>query len=155
MGKDGVKKWTEVSVQMLNKAFPGESRDFRTWKTCSLLLPHALAALSDAETLELDADATANLLNNVACYLYGRADFRQAVLLFKRTLAISEAALGPDHPNVASHLNNLVGVLKELGDLAGAKAYIERALRILRESLGEDHPNTVTVRNNLAFLGSP
>ncbi len=88
--KNGQKR----TVQTLNNVFLKESRDFRTWKTCSLLLPHALVALSDVETLELDADATADLLNNVAGYMYGRADFRQAVILLKRALIISEAALG-------------------------------------------------------------
>ena len=50
-----------------------------------------------------------------------RAEYAQAKKMYERALAIDEAALGPDHPNVATRLNNLGLVLKEQGDLAGAK----------------------------------
>ena len=152
MGKEAVKEWTETAVRIIYNAFPKNSRDFRTWKTCSLLLPHALAALSDAEMLELDADATARLLNNVAGYIYGRGDFRQAVLLLKRALAISETAFGPDHLTVALRLNNLGLLLKELGDFVGAKANYERALIIYEGVLSPDHPDIATCLTNLGLV---
>jgi tetratricopeptide (TPR) repeat protein len=152
MSEEKVKKWTEAAARILNNAFPNDSLDFRTWKTCSLLLPHALAALSDADTLELDAGAISNLLNNVGLYLLGRADFEQAVLLLKRTLAIDESMFGPDHPNVATTLNNLGNVLQRLGDLQGAKAYYERALAIDEATLGPDHKKVAIRLNNLGSV---
>lgn len=152
LGKDGIKKWTEVAVRILNKIFPNGSRDFRTWRICSLLLPHALAALSDADSLEVDADTMANLLNNAAGYIYGRGDFRQAVSLLKRALVISEAALGPDHPTVALYLNNFGFVLQALGDFDGAKVNHERALAIDEAIYGLDHLSVARDINNLGLV---
>ena len=130
MGDEAVKEWTEAAVQILNDAFPEDSLDFRTWKTCSLLLPHALAALSDAETQRVDANATAGLLNMVGGYFFGSADFKQAEMLFKRAIDISQFAFGSNHPKVAVSINNLGLVLEEFGDLESAKSHLERALAI-------------------------
>jgi tetratricopeptide (TPR) repeat protein len=149
MDEDSVREWTEAAVRILDEAFPNNSDDVRTWGICSQLLPHALAALSKVESLGLDADAPANLLNNAGVYLFGRAEFIQASVLFERALAIDEARLGPNHPNIAFRLNSLGLVQQELGDHTRAKAYYERALTISESSLGPDHPNMAIYLNNL------
>lgn len=41
-----------------------------------------------------------------------QGNYGQAEGLFKRSLAIREKALGPDHPAVVTSSNNLVGLLK-------------------------------------------
>jgi len=64
-------------------------------------------------------------------------------------VAISEAALGPDHPDVGIRLNNLGGVLRDLGDLPGAREQYERALAIGEAALGPDNPTVRTLRRNL------
>ena len=46
-------------------------------------------------------------LNNLAALYKSLGHYDAAESLFKRGLAISEKALGPDHPDVASILNNL------------------------------------------------
>ncbi len=81
-----------------------------------------------------------------------QGDLDGAKALFERALAISEAALGLNHPDVAFLLNNLGMLLQEQGDFAGVKPLLERALQIFREFLGDDHPNTKTVQNNLHLL---
>ena len=43
---------------------------------------------------------------------------------YERALQISEAALGPDHPDVGIRRNNLGRVLQDLGDLAGARTQL-------------------------------
>ena len=72
--------------------------------------------------------------------------------LYERALAIGEAALGPDHPTVATWRNNLGSVLQDLGDLAGARAQFERALTVGEAALGPDHPTVATMRANLDSL---
>jgi Tetratricopeptide repeat len=67
----------------------------------------------------------------------------------ERVLAISEAALSPDHPTVATRRSNLGAVLQGLGDLEGARVQLERALAIGEAALGPDHPNVATIRDNL------
>ena len=69
---------------------------------------------------------------------------------YERALAIGEAALGPDHPDVATYRNNLGSVLRALGDLKGARVQLERALAISEEALGPDHPDVAISRGNLS-----
>ena len=49
-------------------------------------------------------------LNNLAELYQAQGQYAQAEPLFKRSLAIQEKALGPDHPDVATSLNNLAGL---------------------------------------------
>ena len=48
----------------------------------------------------------------------------------ERALAITEAAWGPDHPDVARDLNNLAQILRDLGQSEEARPLQERALAI-------------------------
>ena len=149
LGVDEKKKWAEAAVRLVNKAFPFESDDVRTWQVCSSLLSHALASTKLSEELEVAPEATARLLNQAGLYLKGRADLLEAKLLFERALAIGEKVHGPDSNEVAIRVSNLGLVLGDMGDLTGAKRCFERALSIQENLFGPDH-NTVAIDvNNL------
>ena len=90
------KRWAEAAVKLVNKAFPFESDDVRTWPVCSSLLSHALASTKLAEELEVAPEATARLLNQAGLYLEERADLLEAKILSERALAIAEKIYGPD-----------------------------------------------------------
>ena len=49
----------------------------------------------------------AHSLTNLASLYYTQGQYVQAEPLYQRALAISEEALGADHPDVAHSLNNL------------------------------------------------
>ena len=71
------------------------------------------------------------LLDRAASYRHGAlAAYAQARPLSERALAITEKALGPEHPTTATSLNNLAGLLQDQGDLAAARPLYERALAI-------------------------
>jgi CHAT domain-containing protein len=72
--------------------------------------------------------------------------------LYKRSLAIYEKALGPDHPNVATSLNNLAELYRQQGRDEDAEPLYKRSLAIREEALGPDHPDVATSLNNLAVL---
>ena len=111
-----------------------------------------LEALLEAERARVEEWKAVADRNNLASLLQDQGDLAGARPLFERTLAISERALGPDHPDTAGSLNNLAGLLQEQGDLAGARPLFERALAISERALGPDHPDTATSLNNLARL---
>lgn len=67
----------------------------------------------------------------------------------QRELEISEAALGPDHPDVAVALGSLGGVLHALGDLPGARAAHQRELDITQAALGPDHSDATVALGSL------
>ena len=77
----------------------------------------------------------------------------------QRALAITETALGPDHPDTAIRLGNLAVTYRDLGRPADALPLQERALTITETALGPDHPDTAIRLGNLAAtyrdLGRP
>jgi tetratricopeptide (TPR) repeat protein len=147
-------QWPAAAIALLQASFPQESGDVRTWPECQRLLPHVLTAASHAEQLGVHAafEATSWLLDRAAGYLRGRAQLTQAKDLFHRALAIGEAALGPDHPDVAARRNNLGLVLRDLGDFTAAKAQFERALAIDEATTGPDQWEVAAHRNNLGTV---
>ena len=94
----------------------------------------------------------ATSLNNLAASLRAQGDYAGAKPLYERALAITEKALGPEHPQTAMSLNNLALLLWAQRDYASAKPLYERALAISEKALGPEHLQTATALNNLAAL---
>ena len=69
---------------------------------------------------------------------------------YRRALAITEKALGKDHPDVAKILEELAGMLGYFkGDMDDAMPLLERALAIQEKVLGKDHPNVISMLNHM------
>jgi hypothetical protein len=66
--------------------------------------------------------------------------------MYQRALSIQEAALGPNHPNVAAALNNLADLLRQQGEHAEAKALMRRARAIHEATRGKAHPHTAATK---------
>ncbi len=79
--------------------------------------------------------------------MYGRAE-----PLYERALAIREAALGKNHPDVADALNNLASLYLDQGLYGRAEPLYQRALAIREAALGKNHPDVASSLNNLAIL---
>ena len=84
------------------------------------------------------------------CCTDDQGRYADAEPLYKRSLAIREKSLGPDHPDVATSLNNLA-VLYRPRSLCGCRAALKRSLAIREKSLGPNHPDVASL-NNLAAL---
>ncbi|MEV8639342.1 tetratricopeptide repeat protein, partial [Streptosporangium sp. NPDC051023] len=76
----------------------------------------------------------------------------EAVPLEQRALAITEAAYGPDHPDVAIRLGNLAASFSDLGRPGEAVSLFERALAIAEAAYGPDHPTVTALRNALSYV---
>jgi tetratricopeptide (TPR) repeat protein len=74
--------------------------------------------------------------------LQEQAKLAEAEQLFRRILAMNEAALGPHHPDVASSVNNLAYLLEARGMLDEAEPLFRRALRVCEAALAPDHPTS-------------
>ncbi len=94
----------------------------------------------------------ASLNHLAALYQAQKGRYAEAEPLYKRSLAIFEKALGPEHPNVALSLNNLAQLYQDQGKYADADPLYKRSLAILEESLGREHPNVTTALQNYAAL---
>ncbi len=125
-----------VALRVLRADAPVEIQGApQAWPRWAVLLPHVLAATGHADHASRQpgkavmADA-ALLLRLAGGYLRVQAQLTDAKALQERALTITEAAYGPDHPEVAADLNNLAQILRDLGDLEGARPLQERALAI-------------------------
>ena len=81
-----------------------------------------------------------------------RADYAEAEPLLRRALAIREAAVGSESPDVAGTLNNLAAVCRAQGRRGEAEVLYRRTLDIYHKTLGPQHPSTAIVLSNLGDL---
>ncbi|MEU3520257.1 tetratricopeptide repeat protein [Streptomyces sp. NPDC006654] len=138
------------AVDLLYAAMPpGTPEEVQTWPTWQELLPHIQSVYTHYASADTPANL-AGLLGQTALYLAARGQAVLALPLEERALAITEAALGPDHPDTATCLGNLAGTLSDLGRHADALPLAERALAVTEAALGPDHPDTATCLGNLA-----
>src|SRR6266700_2653173 len=124
-----------VVLGLLRADAPGQITGApQDWPRWAVLLPHVLAATGHLGTVPAPAAATgpdaAWLLDRAATYLVVHARLADARPLAERTLAITEAAHGPDHPDVGICLSNLAQILQDLGLAQDARPLTERALAI-------------------------
>ena len=119
-----------------------------TWSLTLALLCLTDAALAQPpDTLERARQLNAEIVQH---YREGR--YAEAIPLAREAVALREAALGPNHPDVGQSLNNLAQLLLAIGDLAGARPLAERVLQINEQALGATHPAVATSLDNLAAL---
>jgi tetratricopeptide (TPR) repeat protein len=141
----------QEALGWVSAAFVGQAEDVRSWPRLDPLAPHALAAARAADEAGIAAP-TGRLLNQLGLLFYSKARHREAEPLYRRALAIVEASLGPEHPEVAIRLNNLALLLKTTNRLAEAEPLYRRALAIDEASYGPEHPDVAIDLNNLAGL---
>ena len=86
----------------------------------------------------------ARSLNDLAVLYRAQGRYAEAEPLSNRALAISEKALGPEHPDVASTSEQPRGALQAQGRYAEAEPLHKRALAIGEKALGPEHPDVAT-----------
>ena len=66
-------------------------------------------------------------LNNLANLYIVQARYKDAEPLYKRSLAILERKVGPNHPNIVQILNNMAALYENMGKMKEAAELLERA----------------------------
>ncbi|MFF3660829.1 tetratricopeptide repeat protein, partial [Streptomyces olivochromogenes] len=141
---------SETAVNLLHAALPsGSPEEVATWPEWQKLLPHVQAVNTYHHGAEAHS-TLATLLGQTAVYLAARGQASEALPLEERALAITNATLGPNHPDTAIRLGNLALTFGDLGRHDDAMQLAARALAISETALGPDHPTTGIRLNNLA-----
>jgi tetratricopeptide (TPR) repeat protein len=78
--------------------------------------------------------------------------YAEAELLYKRSLAVTENALGSTHADVAASLNRLARLYVEQARYLDAEPLFNRALAIFESARGPDQPDVALALRNLALL---
>jgi tetratricopeptide (TPR) repeat protein len=116
-------------------------------------LAHAAAAQEIIErTRGAGHPELAASLTTTATIRRGLGADQPTLELFKRALAINEAALGPEHPRVAGDLHNVGSTLRERGEFEKALPYLERTLAIDEKTSGDDEARVAPSEYELGML---
>lgn len=94
----------------------------------------------------------ASATNNLGILLYQRGRAAEALPLYRESLQVRQATLGPEHPRTGVGHLNLGRLLLDLDRPAEAEPHLQAALRLARAALGEDHLHTLVARASLARI---
>jgi len=108
-------------------------------------------AVALARRPRADPREEAAALSAIGVMLLKKGELDQALDHQQRALAIFEAALGPDQPDIADLLLNMGDVLRQQGKPDEALSCLRRALAIREAALGPHHPD---VANPLTTIGA-
>jgi CHAT domain-containing protein/Tfp pilus assembly protein PilF len=88
-------------------------------------------------------------LTNKVTALWAKGKYDEALPLAERALKLQEAALGPDHLELALALDLLGGRYEFRGDFAKAELLMQRSLAIREKAFGPDHLDVATSLDSL------
>jgi serine/threonine-protein kinase len=94
----------------------------------------------------------ARLMDTMGVVYWRLGLYGQTQPLLETALATREAALGPEHLEVAQTLNNLGLLACDQGRFAAAAPLLQRSLALHEHALGPDHPGVARALNSLANL---
>ncbi len=94
----------------------------------------------------------ARQLSAEAAQLAAASKYAEAQPLAERVLALREAALGPEHAEIASALDRLATIHRNKGESAKAEPLYRRGLAMAEKTFEPDHPDLGLFHNNLAIL---
>lgn len=143
-------QWADAAVRLLQASFPDHGEDWSAWEDCRRLLPHALAATEHAQQLGVNPAATAWLLDRIARYATGRAQYKDAKGYLEQAISLVEPSQEADLGELAVLQSDVAVVLSHLGEIAQARTSAQQALELAETAFGPDHPE---VAARLAVLG--
>jgi tetratricopeptide (TPR) repeat protein len=145
-------QWAQVTLELIDAAFPEDSGELARWPTCRRLLPHLLAVTEHAERLKVASAVTGDLLDRASQYLRSRGQPQEARPLAERALILAQQALEPNDPMLGDRHDELGRVLREAGHYQAARQHLERALAIHTTAYGADDSRVATRHNELGLV---
>ncbi len=115
-------------------------------------LKHFEQAVKIAEGFGEKDARLAGSLDHLGAIYSQQKQYAKAEPLFKRAIAIIEAARDPGHTDLIITLQNLATVYRETGKLDDAEVLYKRTQAIVEATFGKDDERVATALNNLAAL---
>ncbi|MEM7097946.1 MAG: serine/threonine-protein kinase [Pseudomonadota bacterium] len=118
----------------------------------------AVKLMDEAQAIERRLYAPDDLrlaanMHNSAILFWEMGEYEKALTIEKEALALWQAHLEPDHPNIAAGHNFLATLLRNArGDYPAARTHYELALGVSERVFGPDHANVARDMMDLAVL---
>ena len=144
--------WAAAALRLVARCFPERPGESRNWATCRELLPHALAAIDQAQTFGVEPVPTALLLVRVGAYRRTQAQLQLSRSTSERAVAILESTVGADDIHLAAALTEVAAAERELGAVHKAKMMAERAVGVAMSQVGSMHETTAEALNEYGLV---
>src|SRR5438046_471093 len=136
----------------LKRQFPlGE---YKSWRKCQLLYPHAKSAIAHQPHEEDSVQEWTSILYCAAWYALDKgyvADAEQFAVMAREA---DTKLLGPEHNKTLNSVAMVALVYKLRGRWKEAEELQLQVMELSKKVLGEEHPNTLNSINNLAMTYS-
>src|ERR1700678_4343660 len=86
--------WAEAAVRTAAQVFAYDSQNPATWSTCSMLLPHVLAAAAYAQTYDVAPACVAGVLDLAGSFLHRQAQYAEAQAVLESALELNRRTFG-------------------------------------------------------------
>ncbi|MFI0405385.1 tetratricopeptide repeat protein [Actinomadura sp. 3N508] len=140
----------DLALGWLQTTLPGDpDSDVTGWPVWRSLVVH-VEAIAAALASSRPSEQLSHVLDQTGLFLIAQGEYQRANSVLSTAATIAEAALGPDHPDVATRLGNLAATHRALGRATEALPLDQRALAIAEAALGPDHPDVAIGLGNLA-----
>ncbi len=135
----------DIVTKSFNSVNPLEGSDAQM--TAREVLLNTVGYLNDSD---LDDEGRMMLLAKLSTCFRAIGEYDVAVPTAEACLELTNAKLGPDHPDTYQAINNLGAIYTKTGRLDEAIPLLKQTLTRRMEKLGEDHPDTITSMEDLA-----
>jgi tetratricopeptide (TPR) repeat protein len=96
-----------------------------------------------------DQRERATFYNHLGLAKYNQGEYKEALALYEKSLAIKQQSLPPNHPDLASSYGNIGLVYDNMGDYSKALSSYEKTLAIQQQSLPPNHPDLASSYMNI------
>ncbi|QXJ24059.1 tetratricopeptide repeat protein [Actinomadura graeca] len=139
----------DLALDWLQASMPdAPDSDVSGWPVWRSLVVHVEAITASASSRP--SQQLSHVLNQTGLFLIAQGEYQRANAMLTIAATNAEAALGPDHPDVATRLRHLAATHRALGRAAEALPLEERALAIAEAALGPDHHHVAIGLGHLA-----
>jgi tetratricopeptide (TPR) repeat protein len=143
-------EWKEQFISNLCEKLP--TGEYKNWKKCQALFPHARAALAQRPASQKSLKEWALLLYNAAWYAWqiGRAD--EAEQMSVASMEVRRELLGKESQETLSSMVVVALAMELRGKYEEAEAMNRQTLALKETVLGREHPETLTSMSDLASV---
>ncbi|CAF0722743.1 unnamed protein product [Adineta steineri] len=99
-----------------------------------------------------DDENKAPIYHQVGMLKRNRGKYEDVLTFYKKSLALYQKTLHPNHPDLAISYNNIGAVHYNMGNYPKALSYYEKTLEIQQQSLPSNHPDFASSYNNIDLV---
>ena len=140
--------WEDEALQRLVEVISGSDHSNR--EVWTRYLPHGIRLADSTKVSSANKLDMIKLLHKIGQCQNSIGQYVESAKMHQRSLAISEDALGKEHPDTLASRNELGEALRSQGKYAVSEEMHRETLMLREKISGKEHPDTLTSMGNLA-----